>query len=130
LPPLLREDYIAHLFIYHKYKPYEIFPEDQYPLLDQINLQVVKFMDSDYMEFTKLFSKSDEEKLVEIENITDPVMRSLVEERLEVMDKYVKKNSPKYGYNKKYEEHYKQVGHEYYISTISKIRRSINEAIL
>jgi hypothetical protein len=130
LPPLLRDDYIAHLFIYHKYKAYDIFPQDVYPFLDEINLQVVKFMDSSVVELSSLFGKSEEEKIMEMENITDPVIKGLIEERLLVSKRFMEKNNPKYKNSKQFEEHYKRLGHEYYINTLSQMRRGINEAII
>jgi hypothetical protein len=130
LPVLKREDYIAHLFIYHKYAPYEIFPEKYFAYIDNINLNVAKFLNSEYVEFTNLFNKTEEEKLMDIENLDDPVMRELVEERLEVIDKNIKKNKVMFKYAKPLEEHYKRLGHQYYIKTLCELRQNVQTRIL
>jgi hypothetical protein len=130
LPPLLRTDYIAHLFIYHKCIAYELFPEKYYPKLDIINQEVAKLMDSDYVQLTNLFNKTEEEKIIEIENEKDPIMREMIEERLVVMDNFIKKHPEKYTYPESLKGYYKTLGHDYYLKTIAGMKRQINEAIL
>jgi hypothetical protein len=49
LPILFRKDYISHLFLYYGYKAYEIYSEEHYKLLDEINIEVQTFLETPIM---------------------------------------------------------------------------------
>lgn len=91
LPQFERIDYIAHLFIYYGNKPYEIFNEESYPLLDRVNSSVQFYLEKNYDKFPNEYEKSDKDKMspkLEQAIMNNPRIEKLINEQNNLISKY------------------------------------------
>jgi hypothetical protein len=118
-PAIYRRDYMCHLFIYYGYKAYDIYTEEHYKMLDEVNLEVQAFMESPYIRnLTSQLTPDQSYQLMQ--SFDDKEISEITKMQIKETLKHLKKNR---SFVLTEDTDFTNKSEDYYLAEINKLRQ-------